>query len=262
MDYSEFAKSNLLIEIRDRIAIVTLNRPEKRNAINYPLHHALHEAIHALGHDPGVAAIVLTGAGSAFSVGGDVSGFYPEGAGPLTTMRTRFLVQAMVDCEAPIIAAVNGTAAGLGATLALMSDVIYMADSARIGDTHVIVGLVAGDGGAVIWPLLVGPHRAKEFLMAGKLATAAEAKEMGLVNHVVPADLLLGEALAYAHMLAERPMPAVRWTKMVINQVLRQGLNLALPLGYAAEQLSARTEDHKEAVAAFFEKRKPNYTGK
>jgi enoyl-CoA hydratase len=262
MDYSEFATSNLAVEIRDRIAILTLNRPEKRNAIDFPLHRALEDALRALSHDGEVAAIVLTGAGSAFSAGGDVAGFYPDGAGPLTTMRTRGLIEAIVDCEAPLIAAVNGVAAGLGATIALMCDVIFMADTARIGDTHVNMGLVAGDGGAVIWPLLIGPHRAKEFLMAGKLASAAEAEKMGLVNHVVAADLLLGEALAYAHLLADRPMPAVRWTKMLINQTVLQGMNLALTLGYATEQLSSHTEDQKEAVKAFFEKRKPNYTGR
>jgi enoyl-CoA hydratase/carnithine racemase len=157
---------------------------------------------------------------------------------------------------------VNGVAAGLGATIALLCDVIFMADSARIGDTHVNMGLVAGDGGAVIWPLLVGPHRAKEFLMAGKMATAQDAAAMGLVNHIVAPDRLLDEALAYARELAARPKPAVRWTKMLINQAVQQNMNLMLSLGYATEQLSSHTEDQKEAVAAFFEKRKPKFTGR
>ena len=262
MSYESFSARNLQIEIRDEIAIATMNRPAKRNAVDYALHQALEEAFHVLGHDPNIAAVVLTGAGTAFCAGGDVAGFYPEDAGPLSTMRCRHLVNAIVNCEAPIIAAVNGVAAGLGATIALLCDVIFMADSARIGDTHVNMGLVAGDGGAVIWPLLVGPHRAKEFLMAGKMATAQDAAAMGLVNHIVAPDRLLDEALAYARELAARPKPAVRWTKMLINQAVQQNMNLMLSLGYATEQLSSHTEDQKEAVAAFFEKRKPKFTGK
>lgn len=262
MDYESFSARNLQIEIRDEIAIATLNRPAKRNAIDYPLHQALEEAFRTLGHDPNVSVVVLTGAGTVFCAGGDVAGFYPEDAGPLSTIRCRHLVNAIVECEAPVIAAVNGVAAGLGATIALLCDVVFMADSARIGDTHVNMGLVAGDGGAVIWPLLIGPHRAKEFLMAGKLVAAKDAAEIGLVNRVVPGDRLLDEALAYARELAARPKPAVRWTKMVINQVVQQNMSLMLTLGYATEQLSSHTEDQKEAVAAFFEKRKPKFTGK
>jgi enoyl-CoA hydratase len=262
MSYESFSARNLQIEIRDGVAVATMNRPAKRNAVDYPLHQALEEAFHVLGHDPNVSVIVLTGSGPAFCAGGDVAGFYPDDAGPLSTMRCRHLVNAIVNCEAPVIAAVNGVAAGLGATIALLCDVIFMADSARIGDTHVNMGLVAGDGGAVIWPLLVGPHRAKEFLMAGKLATAKEAAEMGLVNHVVAADSLLEEAMAYARELTARPKPAVRWTKLLINQVIQQNMNLMLSLGYATEQLSSHTEDQKEAVAAFLEKRKPKFTGR
>ncbi len=262
MDYSELAQRNLLVQIEDRVALLTLNRPGKRNAVDYPLHTALEDAIAALAHDPEVAAIVLTGAGSAFSAGGDVKGFYPEDVGPMTTIRTKSLVQTMVQCEAPLIAAVNGVAAGLGATIALMCDVIYMAESARIGDTHVNMGLVAGDGGAVIWPLLVGPHRAKEYLMSGKLIDASEAERIGLANHVVADDDVVEAARAYARTLADKPQPAVRWTKMLINQAIQQAVNNTLTLGLATEQLSSHTEDQKEAMAAFFEKRQPRYTGK
>ena len=262
MDYGTFSERNLEVDVRDQIAVLTLNRPDVRNAIDYPLHSALEEAIALLGQDEDVAAIVLTGAGTAFSAGGDVKGFYPQDVGPMTTIRTRSLVQTIANCEAPLVAAVNGVAAGLGATIALMCDVIYMADTARIGDTHVNMGLVAGDGGAVIWPLLIGPHRAKEFLMAGKLATAEEAATMGLVNHVTPANEVVTAAVTYAKLLAEKPRPAVRWTKMLINQAIQQSVVQSLALGLATEQLSSQTEDQKEAMAAFFEKRKPNFTGK
>jgi enoyl-CoA hydratase len=262
MDYAVLAERNLRVTIDDQVALVTLDRADKRNAIDYPLHAALEEAIAHLSQDPAVAAIVLTGAGSAFSAGGDVKGFYPDDVGPMTTIRTRSLVQTMLQCEAPLIAAVNGVAAGLGATIALICDVIYMADSARIGDTHVNMGLVAGDGGAVIWPLLVGPHRAKEYLMSGQLVAADEAARIGLVNHVVPAAEVVGAAIAFARILADKPRPAVRWTKMLINQAIQQSVNATLALGLATEQLSSHTEDQKEALAAFFEKRKPRFTGK
>ncbi len=262
MSYDKYAERNLRIEVEDEIALLTMDRVAERNAVDYPLHSALEESIAELSHDPAVAAIVLTGAGTAFSAGGDIKGFYPEDPGPMRTIRTRSLVETMVRCEAPLIAAVNGVAAGLGATIALMCDVIYMADSARIGDTHVNVGLVAGDGGAVIWPLLIGPHRAKEYLMAGKLATAEEAERMGLVNHVVPADQVVAAAREYGRVLAARPKPAVRWTKMLINQAIQQSVNQSLALGLATEQLASHTDDQKEAMAAFFEKREPRYTGK
>ena len=197
MDYERYREENhLKIEIADRIAIVTLDRPEKRNAIDYKLHEGLERALPQLGFDPDVGAIVLTGAGSAFCAGGDLTGFYPPGAsGPSAVLRNRELNWAIARCEAPLIAAVNGTAAGLGATIALMCDVIFMADTAMIGDTHPAVALSAGDGGQAIWPLLVGPHRAKEYLMAGELIPASEADRIGLVNHVVPAAELMPRAL-------------------------------------------------------------------
>jgi enoyl-CoA hydratase/carnithine racemase len=145
--------------------------------------------------------------------------------------------------------------------VALLCDVIFMAESARIGDTHVNMGLVAGDGGAVIWPLLIGPHRAKEYLMSGKLISGPEAAAMGLVNHCVPDAKLLDEAVAYARSLADGPQAAIRWTKLAINQHLWQSAQLALGLGLAVEHLSAKTQDQREAVSAWVEKRKPHFTG-
>jgi enoyl-CoA hydratase len=248
---------HLKIEIADRIAIVTLDRPDKRNAIDHKLHEGLERALPELGVDPEVGAIVLTGAGSAFCAGGDLVNFYPPGTGLLRQFRNRELNWAIARCEAPLIAAVNGTAAGLGATLALMCDVIFMADTAKIGDTHASVGLTAGDGGQAIWPLLVGPHRAKEYLMAGELIPAAEADRIGLVNHVVPAADVMPRALAYARKLADGAQAAIRWTKLAVNKLVLQQLNLTLELGLATEFMCATTEDSREAGAAFREKRKP-----
>ncbi len=263
MDYERYHKENhLKIEIADRIAIVTMDRPDKRNAVDHLLHTGLEHALVELGYDADVGAIVLTGAGSAFCAGGDLVDFYPPGHGPLQSFRNRDLCWAMARCEAPLIAAVNGTAAGLGATIALMCDVIYMADSARIGDTHPAVGLTAGDGGQAIWPLLVGPHRAKEYLMAGELIPASEADRIGLVNHVVPAAELMPRALAYARKLADGAQCAIRWSKLAVNKLILQQLNLTLEMGLATEFMCAATEDAREAGAAFREKRKPVFRGR
>jgi enoyl-CoA hydratase len=263
VDYERYHDDHhIRVEIQDRVAVVTLDRPEKRNAINHALHVGLERVWRDLAHDPEVGAIVLTGAGKAFCAGGDVTGFAPEEPIPLEQMRGgRYLVQEMLNCEAPMVAAVNGPAAGLGATIALLCDVIFMGESARIGDTHVNMGLVAGDGGAVIWPLLVGPHRAKEYLMSGKLIPGPEAAAIGLVNRCIPDAKLLDEAIAYARGLAEGPQTAIRWTKLAINQHLWQSAQLALGLGLAVEHLSAKTKDQREAVAAWVEKRKPRFTG-
>ncbi|MDE0950831.1 MAG: enoyl-CoA hydratase/isomerase family protein [Halioglobus sp.] len=264
MDYTSYADNNhLLVRIENRVAVVTLNRAEVHNAVNHAVHVGLESIFRDLARDPDVGAIVITGAGKSFCAGGDLKGYGNEDERPIDQLRgTRYLVQEMIGCEAPIIAAVNGTAAGLGATIALLSDVIYMADTARIGDTHVKMGLVAGDGGAVIWPLLIGPHRAKELLMSGKLVSGTEAARMGLINHCVPAESLIDEAVAFATELAHGPIAAIRWTKMAINQGIQHSINTTLNFSVAAEHLSAHTEDMREAATAFAEKRKPKFTGK
>lgn len=264
MEYSKYGEQHhLAVKIADRVATVNLDRPEVHNAVNHAVHVGLETIFRDLSKDPDVGAIVLTGNGKSFCAGGDVKGYGNPDDRPIDQLRgTRYLVQEMIACEAPVIAAVNGTAAGLGATIALLSDVIYMADSARIGDTHVKMGLVAGDGGTVIWPLLIGPHRAKELLMAGKMVNGEEAAAMGLVNHCVPLDRLMDEATAYARALAHGPIAAIRWTKMAINQQIQQSINMTLNFSVAAEHLTAHTEDMQEAVTAFAEKREPKFSGR
>jgi enoyl-CoA hydratase len=171
------------------------------------------------------------------------------------------LIHNMLEIEQPIIAAVNGDAVGLGATLALFCDVIIASEKARIGDPHVKVGLVAGDGGAVIWPLLCGLARAKEYLMTGDLMSATEAERIGLINHVVPPEDVMPRALELAHRLANGPTRAIRWTKLSCNKRLRDEVNLVLEASLAVETISMFTEDHKEAARAFVEKRAPKFKG-
>lgn len=262
MDYSQYRERHHLdVTINDRVALVTMNRPETRNTFNNAMHVGIERLLPELGIDPDVGAIVLTGAGADFSVGGDVKDQErARDRGVKTILReAKYIVQALANCEAPLIAAVNGTAAQVGATVALMCDVIYMADNARIGDTHVHTALVAGDGGAVIWPLLVGPHRAKEYLMTGDYVDAATADRLGLVNHVVPSARLLDEATAFARRLAHGPGLAVRWTKMSVNRIVWQNLNLVLEMSLATEAMSVWTRDHMEALSALREKRQPQF---
>ncbi len=244
IDFSKLHEENhLKVEIdASGIATVTMDRPEKRNAINDAMHRGLEEAFHALSYHPDVGAIVLTGEGQGFCSGGDMKDFGGGGT-PMETLRNRDLTWTMARCEAPMISAVNGAARGLGATIALMCDVCYMADTASIGDTHVQFGLTAGDGGQVIWPLLVGPNIAKEYLMRGVPISAQEALRIGLVNRVLPADELMDHAMECAREIASRPRGAVRWTKMAVNKMILNQLNLTLDFGLATELLCGQEPD-------------------
>jgi enoyl-CoA hydratase len=168
----------------------------------------------------------------------------------------------MLDCPKPIIAKINGDAIGLGATLALFCDISFAADSARIGDPHVRAGFVAGDGGAVIWPQLIGYARAKEYLLTGTLIQAADAARMGLINYSVPAEELDARVAEFAGKLLNGAMMAIRWTKMSINIGLKQIATATMDASMAYEALSNLSHDHREAVAAFREKRKPIFVGK
>lgn len=249
----------------DGVAVCTMNRPDALNAINHEGHAELEALFAQLQRDDAVKAIVLTGAGRAFSAGGDVKGFgdfTDSRPGGIFDSGARQLAGNLVAIEKPVIAAVNGVAVGLGATIALLCDIVFMADTARIGDPHVKVGLVPGDGGAVIWPLLVGPARAKEYLMTGDLLDAKEAERIGLVNHVVPADKVLEEAVAFATRVARGPALAIRYAKISVQRTVQQAMLNQLDLGLALEAISGRTHDHDEAVRAFAEKREPKYEGR
>ena len=269
MDYSDY--QFIKVETVERVATVTLNRPNALNAVNSRVHHELEQLWIDLAGDSDVNAIILTGAGRAFCAGGDVkgmaSGSLTNGEkskgrfdrGPIAAANGRRLVENMLDVEQPIIGAINGDAVGLGATLALLCDITVASEQARFADTHVKVGIVAGDGGAVIWPLLIGPHRAKEFLMRGNFISGAEAGRIGMVNYAVPPDQVLPRAQEIAQELADGPTAAIRWSKLAVNKWLKDQANLIMDAGLAYEMMSFRTQDHQEAVKAFVEKRKPNF---
>jgi enoyl-CoA hydratase len=240
IDFSEIhRKHHVKVEIADGIALVTMDRPGSRNAVNAAMHHGLEIVFRELSYHPDVRAIVLTGAGDVFCSGGDVKN-YGGASSTLENLRNRDLNWAMARCEAPTLSAVNGAARGIGATIALMCDICYMADTASIGDVHTQYGLPAGDGGQVIWPLLVGPNIAKEYLMRGTSIEAREAERIGLVNRVFPAAELLEQTMVCARDIAARPPAGVRWTKLAVNKMIVDQLNLNLELGLASEFLAAQ----------------------
>ena len=264
MQFADY--QTLLFERRGRVLEVTLNRPEKLNAVDEAMHEELARLFVDISNDPACDIAVLTGAGRAFSAGGDIAWMQQMIDAPAAFEKTaregRQIVYSLLECEKPVIAKLNGHATGLGATIALFCDVIFAADHARIGDPHVAVGFVAGDGGAVIWPQLVGYARAKEYLMTGDLLEAAEAERIGLINHVVPAAQLDERVAAFADRLASGATRAIRWTKMSVNIGLRQLAHSVLDASLAYEAMSNRTHDHQEAVSAFREKRAPVFTGR
>jgi len=263
-DYSAY--QHLIVErLEPAILKITINNPEHLNAISPPIHAEMARIWADVAADTETRVVLLTGAGRAFSAGGDVYNMRESWRkrDVHTVMReAREIVYRMLDTPQPIIALVNGHAVGLGATIALTCDLVYIAENARIGDRHVNVGLVAGDGGALIWPLLIGPHRAKQYLMTGELITGAEAAAMGLVNRAVPLDQLEAVGLEMARQLAALPPLAVQWTKLSINKLLKLVGNTAFETSIALEGASMLSEDHYEAVSAFIEKRPAAFTGR
>jgi enoyl-CoA hydratase len=263
MDYSAY--EFLKVEVSERVATVTINRPEARNAVTAALHHELEQIWLDLAEDRDVNAILLTGAGNAFSIGGDIlSRDKPtkskgRGGRRIVMADGRRVVENLLDVEQPIVAAINGDALGFAANIALLCDITVAAETAKLADTHVALGAVAGDGGAVIWPLLIGPNRAKEFLMLGDTITGADAARIGLVNYALPAEQVLPKARELAQRLADGPTWAIRWSKLAVNKWLKQQANLIMDTGLAYEALTLTTKDHKEAVKAMIEKRRPNF---
>lgn len=263
-DYSGY--KDIEVSITDRVATLTLSRPEKLNAVDARLHTELSRIFVDVDADPEIDIVVLTGAGRAFSAGGDIAWMQEAIDRPeefeVTAREAKQIVFSLLDCEKPVIAKVNGHATGLGATIALFCDVIFAAETAKIGDPHVSVGFVAGDGGAVIWPQLIGYARAKEYLMTGDLMPATRAAEIGLINHAVPAAELDARVDAFVRRLSGGALKAIRWTKVSVNIGLKQLAHSVMDTSIAYEALSNRTSDHAEAVAAFREGRKPVFTGR
>ncbi len=255
----------ILLERRARLLVVMLNRPDHLNAFNLAMHNELAEALAFARDDVGSDVIVLTGAGRAFSAGGDLDHIAHSAAKPELfdheVQIARTIVLTMLDIAKPVVCWMNGHAVGLGATIALLCDIIFASDKAKIGDPHVGIGLVAGDGGAIVWAQRIGLARAKEYLLTGELLTAMKAAEIGLVNHCLPAEELDAAVDACCEKLLSGAQMAIRYTKMLTNLELKRLADLVLDQGLAWEMATVRSTDHREAIAALREKRTPNFNG-
>lgn len=257
---------SLLFHREGSILTITMNRPEVRNAADMVMHNELSRVFRDVARDTETRVVILTGAGSAFSAGGDIIAMQRKLTDRTlwvqTVIEAREIFYSMLDLEKPIIARVNGHASGLGATLAVYADIVVAAEDARFADPHVKVGLTAGDGGALMWPMLIGFQKAKEYLFLGDQLTAREAERLGLINYCVPAAELDSKVNDIAARLAQGASRAIGWTKQAINMSLRQMALSSMEVGLSLETLSQMSADHAEAVAAFADKREPRFTGR
>jgi enoyl-CoA hydratase len=227
LDYSCFRDIKFELN-QGGVLLMTLNRPDKLNAADAAMHQAFSEVWAMIDRDPDVRVAVITGAGRAFSAGGDLDrvlhahGNYEEIVAIID--ETRDIVYNLLRCSKPIIAAVNGVAVGAGVVVALLSDISIMAENAKLGDGHIRMGVTAGDHAAMLWPLLCGMAKAKYYLMTGEMLTGKEAERIGLISLAVPDDQVLVKAMDVATKLANGPRDALKFTKRVLNQwLLKEG---------------------------------------
>lgn len=267
VDYARYTGLKLSLDDRG-VMTVMLSNPGKKNAVTLRQQDELTTIWDDMWLDPQVRAVVLTGEGTDFCSGADVSELSRVADQPKTmqavnrnTRYARKHVLGPIEFEKPVIAKVRGVAYGMGVNLALACDMVFAAQGARFCDSHVKIGLVAGDGGALLWPMAVGIHRAKEYLMTGEPVPANVAAEIGLINRCLPDDELDAHVDAMMDKLLALPPHAVNYTKMSLNQVLKQVAMPAFETSLAYEVYSMGMEDVSEATSAFVEKRKGNYTG-
>lgn len=243
----------ILVQAKGPIRLVTLNRPDDLNGANRPMHQALAKVWGCLDRDADARAVVLTGAGQAFSAGGDFGymqeNIDDEAMRAQTMAEGRAIIEGMVRCRLPVVAAVNGPAVGLGCSLALLSDIVLIAEGAFLADPHLRMGLVPGDGG-MSWPTLIGLSRAKEYLFLGGRIPADEAVRLGLASRTVAAESLFDEALSLATKLADVPPTALQQTKRALNSYLEVQLEHAFTRGLEGELASMGSDEHRDAVAA------------
>jgi enoyl-CoA hydratase len=249
----------LLIERRGAVRIVTFNRPESLNSVTPGLSRGLANVWAHLAEDAEARAVVLTGAGRAFSAGGDMVMFgrvqedHVERARLIEEARKTFT--QLIEFPLPLVAAVNGPAVGLGCTLAVLCDLVYVAKSAFLQDPHVAIGLTAGDGGAPFWPLTMSLVRARELLFFGDRITAQQAVDLGLANAVTPDGGALDKALEVAERLAALPPQALQSTKRAVNLHVSRGAAAILDYALAAEFQSYDTPEHRSATENFMKGR-------
>ncbi|NXY95335.1 enoyl-CoA hydratase/isomerase family protein [Streptomyces sp. BR123] len=257
------------------VSWITLNRPEAMNAVTWDQRERVIALLAAASADPAVRAVVITATGRGFCAGADLRGAPATGSAPtargervagdvarMIRLGAQRLITAVLDCEKPVIAAVNGTAAGIGAHLALACDLVVAAESARFIEVFVRRGLVPDGGGAYLLPRLVGPQRAKELIFFGDGVPAAEAQRLGLVNRVVPDGELEAGAREWAERLAQGPTRAIALAKQLVNASLDGDRAAALAAEATAQEINMTTADAAEGVASFVERRTPKYLGR
>lgn len=246
------------------VLVITIDRPERMNATNERLHAELAGVWNDVARDEGTRVAVVTGAGRAFCAGGDLemiermAGDYKRVAAMASEAAS--LVTNMLDCEKPIISAINGTAVGAGLAVALMADISIIAEDARLTDGHLRLGVTAGDHAAIIWPLLCGMAKAKYYLLTAEFLDGREAERIGLVSRCVPREEVLETAMEVAQRIASGPRDAARWTKRTLNHWLRAALP-AFDASVAYEMLSFLGEDVSEGASAIRERRSPRFHG-
>ncbi|MFF3466726.1 enoyl-CoA hydratase/isomerase family protein [Streptomyces sp. NPDC002619] len=255
-------------EVRDHVSYLTLDRPEALGALTPEMRERIIRLLAAATSDPDVRAVVLTGTGRGFCAGADLRGGAGTGervAGDVARMLrvgAQRLTAAVLDCEKPVIAAVNGTAAGLGAHLALACDLVLAAESARFIEVFVRRGLVPDGGGAYLLPRLIGPQRAKELMFFGDALSAPDAERLGLVNRVVSDGELAKTAGEWAARLAAGPTRALALTKQLVNASLESDRATAFAAEAAAQEINMMTADAREGLQAFVERRSPEFGGR
>ncbi|MFF3029578.1 enoyl-CoA hydratase/isomerase family protein [Streptomyces rubiginosohelvolus] len=251
------------------VSWITLNRPEAMNAVTWDQRERVIVLLAEASADPAVRAVVLTATGRGFCAGADLRGApapdrerVPGDVARTIRLGAQRLIAAVLDCEKPVIAAVNGTAAGIGAHLAFACDLVLAADTATFIEVFVRRGLVPDGGGAYLLPRLVGPRRAKELMFFGDALTAADAERLGLVNRTVPAGELEALAKEWAGRLATGPTRALALTKQLVNASLDTDRATAFAAEAAAQEINMTTRDANEGVASFVERRPPTYEGR
>lgn len=255
----------IILEKKEGVATLTLNRPEKLNALNRKMTEELESAMVEIRKDRDVRALVITGAGRGFCSGADV-GDMAQAAAPVETrywtQTAHKIILALTDLEKPVIAKVNGVAVGIGCSLALSADIIIASENARFSLIFSRIGLIPDGGSLFHLPRLVGPAKAKELIFTAKMVDAEEAERIGLINKAVPADELDNEVNTLAKQLAAGPTVAYGIAKKIINKGLNMDLSSVLESEAFGQTIASTTEDAKEGVIAFLEKRKPEFKGK
>ena len=259
----EATYETILVEVADGVATITLNRPDTLNALNVAMRRELLAAFKAAGRDEAVRAVVLTGAGRGFCSGADLRGGATERAyRRVLTDEYNPLIVAIRELPKPVIAAVNGVAAGAGVSIALACDLVYASDEARFIQAFIRIGLVADSGSTRTLVRTLGRHRAAQLIFSGEPLGAGEARAGGLVNEVVPGEQLSATVRAAASRLAAAPTGAIGLAKRAINHAEDALLAESLAMEASLQELAGRTEDHAEGAAAFGEKREPRFVGR